>query len=136
MFLKTIKGLEGLHFSKKDAEMIERLGMTPEQVSTKSIVDIFDAIKHWQEYNQKEFESVRKEGKDARVDPNRTADLEKAKSPKKIRNRISLISRLFKNADHKFKSQHELDAIDKELIGELTPEEVKKLEEEGEKEAS
>ena len=94
-------------FTDKDAEVFKALKLKPADLADKSIEDIIKLVNKKLEENETEYKkAVEKRKEDAKRESERTADLEKSKSPKQVKNKISLIRRIFGNIELQDEIEH------------------------------
>jgi len=146
--LTAIPELNDIHFSEQDRSFISTLVAfvnkpvakgaepdkvlekikgklkTPQDLASLTRSEVCAIVTKWVEDQGKDLNDITKKGKDARNDPQRTEKLDKAKKPKQVRNRISLIRRMFKN----IKIKDELDKEEQARLESLGRNKVKDIE--------
>ncbi|MBQ8909070.1 MAG: hypothetical protein IJY90_02130 [Clostridia bacterium] len=118
--LAKISKATGFIFTKNDGEIIKSLGIKPDEFPTMSPEDVIKKVTEAVEAAKGATERVHDEIKDSRHGT-RTADLETSKRPKCIKNRISILQRIFGNiiksdeADKKRREESQIYGQGREL---------------------
>ncbi|MBO5395225.1 MAG: hypothetical protein J6A28_04955 [Clostridia bacterium] len=120
-----IPALQGLMFSRKDVELIQRIGLSEKSLTTLSTQEV---TKHVRNFVTKETEQLRKlERKEDKKSAGKTsANLEESRKPSQVKNKISILCQIFANME--VKNEIEKEQKRKELEAEFGREYVENAE--------